>query len=461
MTLSSRFRRSLILTFEAYVKGRKTFDYWRELEKSQWLSRQELDQIQQAGLRKLLNYASTWCPYYRDVWQELGLRPERVASIADFSSWPIITKDTIRRNRLAMRSTAPGIKLWPKATGGSSGIPLQFDFTSESNDRRMAAWYRGYTWAGAGPGTKQLYLWGVPLGDRPAWRRWKDSVYNGLIYRHRMLNTFDLSDRRVPEFLSAHNRFRPEVLVGYTNPLYFFARALKERELKPYSPRSIVVGAEKLHDFQRQLIEEVFQAPVFETYGSREFTLHAAECDRHEGLHLSAENLLVEILDDNGQPTLVGAEGNVVITDLYNYGMPFIRYENGDRAIAGWSACSCGRGLPLLKKVVGRNLDILSTPDGRRIPGEFFPHLLKDYPGVTRFQVVQENPTLICLKIVTRKDWREADESAVRCEVRKVIGDSVGFTIEYVEDIPLTGLGKFQVVVNKCSQVGRGSCPKI
>src|SRR5690606_25431630 len=144
-------------------------------------------------------------------------------------------------------------------------------------------------------------------------------------------------------------------------------------------PRSVIVGAEKLYPFQRKLIEEAFAAPVFETYGSREFMLIAAECDRHEGLHLTSEHLLVEILDEDGRPTPAGEAGNVVITDLYNFGMPFIRYANGDRAIAGWSKCSCGRGLPLLRQVTGRRLDVLHSPDGRRIPGEFFPHCLKDF----------------------------------------------------------------------------------
>jgi phenylacetate-CoA ligase len=232
---------------------------------------------------------------------------------------------------------------------------------------------------------------------------------------------------------------------------------LKERKLKPYSPRSIVVGGEKLHGFQRQVIEEVFQSPIFETYGCREFMLIGAECDRHEGLHLTAENLLVEVLDDDGRPTPAGEEGNVVITDLYNYGMPFIRYANGDRAIAGWGTCSCGRGLPLLKKVTGRSLDILTTPDGHRVPGEFFPHLLKDFPAIERFQVVQEEPELIRLKIVANGNWCAADEADVKREVEKVVGNTVRFLIERVDEIPLTRSGKLQVVVNRC-QGGNVAC---
>jgi phenylacetate-CoA ligase len=238
------------------------------------------------------------------------------------------------------------------------------------------------------------------------------------------------------------------VIVAYTNPLYAFARSLQERRLKPFSPRSIIAAAEKLHDFQRELIEKVFQAPVFETYGSREFTFIAGECDQHKGLHLSMENLLVEVVDDAGQPTPAGEEGNVVITDLTNYGMPFIRYANGDRAVAGAAACSCGRGLPLLTKVVGRRLDMLQTPDGRKIPGEFFPHLLKDFPAVRRFQVVQRRADQVELRVVLSGDWTEADRSTLDQEMHKVLGAAVQFHVVAVDDIPLTRAGKLRVVIS-------------
>src|SRR5436190_1770054 len=203
------------------------------------------------------------------------------------------------------------------------------------------------------------------------------------------LSSAAMISARVADFFKVHQRYRPDVIVAYTNPLYDFARMLAERGLSPRPPRSIVVGAEKLYPFQRQLIEKVFQAPVFETYGSREFMLLGAECDRHLGLHLTTENLVVEVLDDEGHPVPDGTEGNVVVTDLTNYGMPFIRYVNGDRAVAGWGNCSCGRDLPRLKQVSGRRLDIVRTPDGRHVPGELFPHLVKVFPQVRRFQVVQ------------------------------------------------------------------------
>jgi phenylacetate-CoA ligase len=447
-----------IRVFESGVKRRNTFRYWRELERTQWLGRDALEALQFKALKRLVEHAYVHCPYYRETWNTAGLVPSGLASLADFRRWPLIDQATIRAHRLEMRAQVPGMALLSKATGGSTGIPVELDLNLDSYDRRVAATFRGYGWASAGPGTKQLYLWGGPTGDVPWRKRLKDRAYERL-YRRRVLNCFQFGPDRADEFVAELNRYRPDVLVAYTNPLYEFARVIDGAGQKPFAPGSIVVGAEKLHGFQREVIERAFRAPVFETYGSREFMLMAAECDCHSGLHLTMEQMLVEIIDDQGEPCPAGTEGNVVVTDLYNDGMPFVRYMNGDRAIAAAEACPCGRGLPVLQKIVGRRLDVLTTADGRTIPGEFFPHFLKDFRAIRRFQVVQASPDEITLRVVLGDGWSQADEDRLRAGVREVIGARCRFTVEKVDDIPLTGAGKHRVVVNLCRQPGQDSTP--
>lgn len=445
-----------IWAFEGRFKGRKTFRYLEELERTQWLGHQELEAIQFEALKRLISHAYEHCPYYRENWSRMGLDPSVLKTPADFRLWPIIDRTHVAEHRLNLRTRQPGAQLIAKSTGGSTGVPVHFDLNSDSNDRRMAAWHRGYNWAGAGLGTKQFYFWGVALGQQPAWKRWKDRAYNAL-YRRKIVNVFDFSEQNVPLILDQLNAYRPDAIVAYTNPLDLLAREFEARQLRPFSPRSIVVGAEKLHSFQRERIERVFRAPVFETYGSREFMLIGAECDRHEGLHLTMEHLLVEVVDDQGQPAPEGTEGNIVVTDLYNYGMPFIRYSNGDRGVAGWGTCSCGRGLPLLRKVVGRQLDVLLTPDGRHIPGEFFPHLLKDFPAISRFQVVQEELDQIQLRVVLRGSWTESDRQILDRELTQVLGSSTRIAFSAVDDIPLTAAGKHRVVVNQLANAASSS----
>jgi phenylacetate-CoA ligase len=215
------------------------------------------------------------------------------------------------------------------------------------------------------------------------------------------------------------------------------------------SPASIIGAAEALHPFQREVIERAFGAPAFNTYGCREFMLIASECEHRDGLHVNADHLVVETLDTHGQPIHKGS-GEIAITDLFNYGMPFIRYVNGDMAThASGKPCPCGRGLPMLASVDGRKLDAIRTPAGHVLPGEFFPHMLKDVPGLTRFQLVQRRLDRLDLSIVRGEAFNDQSLDYIRHEVAKVLGESAELHCHFVDDIPLTRSGKLRVTVSE------------
>jgi phenylacetate-CoA ligase len=175
--------------------------------------------------------------------------------------------------------------------------------------------------------------------------------------------------------------------------------------------------------------------------------LIASECERREGLHVNADHLVVEL---QRRPDAPATEpGEVVITDLFNYGMPFVRYLNGDVATASDHVCSCGRGLPLLQRVDGRLLDAIRTPAGHLLPGEFFPHMLKDVPGLVRFQVVQRRLDQLDLSLVRGPGFDEASLAYIRRELAKVVGDSLQLNVHFVDDIPLTPSGKWRVCISE------------
>ena len=441
------YKKLIIPGFEAGLKRRQTFHHYRDLEESQWMDPQEIQMMQVERLNSLLEHCRQYSPWYRNRWSEYGIPTGSVTSLNDFQAFPITTREMMRENASDIRSLAGNVSFVSKATGGSSGSPLRFLIEADANDRRIAATFRGYGWAGAYPGTKQSHLWGTNLGNVSKLQEWKEYLYQRWLYRRDMLNSFSMSDSNLGDYVKRLNRSRPRILVAYSNPLFVLARAIDEQKLQVHSPESIIIGSEKLYDHQREIIERAFAAPVFETYGSREFTLIAAECGQHSGLHVTSENLIVEIVDDLGQPCRPGQEGQVLVTDLFNTAMPFVRYAIGDRAVAATKSCPCGRGLPLLEKIVGRQIDILKLPDGRNLPGAFFPHLIKDFNAIRRFQVVQTREDCLRLQIVVDDGWNEEQHQILRDRIKSGMGDSSRLEIQRVDRIELTAAGKRRVVI--------------
>ncbi len=438
--------------FEKIIKKRKILDYRNDLEKSQWWSQEDLFNYQSQSLKELLLHAQNEVPYWQGVFQEKKISfdekdsPEETRS--KFFQLPITEKSDIRKNKEKMIANNYRGKTWTKATGGSTGVPLELDYNKGSYEWRVAVSQRGYGWAGCEDGIKQAYIWGIALGDIGWKQKLKERIHQFLLRRF-YFNCFSFTEKNMAVCLNKINAYKPKVIIGYTNPLYNFALFVEKNGGLKFRPESIITAAEKVHPFQRDKIEKVFHCDVYNTYGSREFMLMASECPKHTGLHVNIENFVVEIVQPDGSPTPTGEMGELVVTDLHNYGMPFVRYKIGDLAIASSEKCSCGRNLPLLKDVVGRSLDMILTPDGRFVPGEFFPHLLKDVRDIEKFQVLQKTMDKITIKMVCNENYSEEDQKFLETEIEKVMGKEIEIEFQLVDDIPLTKTGKHRVTVSE------------
>lgn len=439
------FGRVLYPAYEGGIRGRKTLAHLAEYEGQQWLAPADVRALQWKKLTALLTYCEEHVPYYRRRWKELGIAARDVRSAKDFERLPVIGKDEIRAHYQDFIAVPWRGKTLRKATGGSTGRPFAFEYTRESYERRMAVMMRGYGWAGARLGVKTLHVWGGELGVPPWTRRAKTALYNAVL-RKKVLNSFGMRADNLDEYARAVERYRPEVIVGYTSALEILARHIADGRRLAWRPKAVITAAEMLDPAQRALIERGFGAPVFHTYGCREFMLIGAECDRHRGYHTSADHLVVEVADHRGR-ALESGLGDVVVTDLHNYGMPFVRYANGDLAHALAGQCPCGRGLPLLGAVEGRRLDILRSADGRMIPGEFFPHLMKEVGAIEQFQVRQTARDQLDIAIVARPGFREQDLDYLRGEIVRVAGTAMTAEFRLVDHIPLTPSGKRRVTV--------------
>jgi phenylacetate-CoA ligase len=430
--------------YESGLRRRNTLKYLRRLEEQQWLSPEEVQEIQWKKLLELLRHAEERVPFYRDRMRAAGLSARAVNSPDDLLRLPMLTRDDVRQNgRALMAEGVSPRELYWTGTAGSTGEPLRFAYSHDSYEWRVAAAARADRWAGWDWGRRQFYIWGLPLMPEPRLRKLKRRLHERLLNR-RIVSSFAFTDRVLEGYAAEYNKFRPAVVVGYTNALYEFARFCLDRGLKLWRPAGAIASAERLYDHQRTAIAAAFDTGVFDRYGCREMMNMAAECDHHCGLHLNADNIYVEILKD-GRLAAPGEPGEVVATDLNNYGMPLIRYSSNDMAVAAGGRCGCGRGLPLLARVEGRILDVIPTPDGRHAPGEFFVYLLKDFAGVRRFQVVQDRTYAVRVLIEPMAGFERESLEVIREHVAAKLGPQTPLSVELVDDIPLTEGGKLRV----------------
>jgi len=440
------FSRVLYPLWESGLRRRHTLAYLADYQRDQWLAPEQIAALQWQRLKRLLEHCEQKVPYYRQRWREAGVAVADIRNLDDYAQLPVLTKADIRQHFDALQAEGWHDRVLTKATGGSTGDPLRFGYTRESYERRTAVMWRGYDWAGSRMGRRTLFVWGGAVGTPNRVQQFKDRVYNAAFAR-RVLNSFGMTEANMAGYADAIDDYRPQVIVGYVGPLVRLAQWLLDTGRRVAAPRSIIGAAESLHEFQREIIERAFGCPAYNTYGCREFMLIASECERREGLHVNADHLVVELQRHPGAP--VTEPGEVVITDLFNYGMPFVRYLNGDVATASDHVCSCGRGLPLLQRVDGRLLDAIRTTAGHLLPGEFFPHMLKDVPGLVRFQVVQRRLDQLELSLVRGPGFDEASLAYIRRELAKVVGDSLQLNVHFVDDIPLTPSGKWRVCISE------------
>ncbi len=435
--------------YESILRGRKTLRYLEEYEKQQWLSPEELRSLQTRKLRALLEHCQTQVPYWRRRFRELGFSWQDLQQPEDLALLPPMGKEDIRAHYDELIADDWRGRTLRKSTSGSTGQPFVFEYTRESFERRTAVAMRGYAWAGARLGVKRLDVWGVDPGLSSRAHRMKDAAFDAL-RRRLVLSAYGMRSDNLGDYVRTIEDWRPKVIAGYISGLETLADWVLDGNRLRWRPDSVITAAEMLSDRQRETIERAFGAPVFHTYGCREVMLIGAECEHHQGYHASDDHLVLEIVDDAGQQMHNGV-GNLLVTDLHNWGMPFLRYENGDlaRASASEPPCPCGRGLKRLGKVEGRKLDVLKTPDGRIVLGEFFVHLLNGVASVGRFQVRQKQLDRLELLIVPKGEFTAVDEAFVRGKIGAVIGEEAQLDIQLVSDIALTAGGKRRVTVSE------------
>lgn len=430
------------------LRGMYVGRYLKELLRTQWLSPDEIRSIQDAKLAKLIEHAYRTVPFYREVMDKCGLVPDDITCVDDLPKLPILTKDIIRANYPdKMISTVfDASKLVVMTSSGSTGEPFRYVLSDDEKAIKWAGLYRFWKWAGYEMGDRIVNLTAFPP---KAFKRNKligffESRFSGMLG----LPALELYDKNAAEYVAKIAAFKPKVLQGYASSLYFLAETMDRRGVK-LKLNSVCTTGETLFDFQRELMESYYGCKVFDGYGGEGMEI-AGQCGHDPGYHINAENVVLETVGPDGNVCAPGVEGQVVLTNLNHYSMPFIRYNIQDVALKSDRMCSCGRGLPMLEKVSGRLSDIGVTPSNKLIYVQFFSTLFRGvYPAVTGFQVVQEQPDSIVVNLVTGKGFEEVQEK-VTSKIQGYVGEDVSVKLAIVDQIPTTSGGKRRYFISKC-----------
>jgi phenylacetate-CoA ligase len=424
--------------------GSRRLRILRELERTQWLPPATLKARQEQRLKQLLRYAATYSPYYERMFHQYRFDPDQCDAAA-FANLPLLTKSIIRSStdQILSREFERGA-LGVHRTGGSTGVALTTYFDRRWSEIRAADTLRADQWAGCLYGMKIASLWGNPRLPKTFKQRVRASLIDRFVY----LDTIDLNDRTIENFITRWRREGPEILFGHSHSLYLFACYLIAHGIKDLRPRGIISTSMMLLANERVVIESAFACSVTDRYGSEEVALIACECERHQGLHLNIEHLYIEFLREDGIVAEPGEEGAIVITDLYNHGMPFIRYRIEDVGVPTDRCCACGRGLPLMERVIGRVADYLRRMDGSLVAGvSLVERTLTAIPGIEQLQVVQPSPEEILLNVVRARDFTPATEQALLAEFRAVFGAGISIRADYMDRIPQERSGKYRFAI--------------
>jgi phenylacetate-CoA ligase len=447
------YQKLLLPLWERGVRGRSTLEHLQHLELSQWLSREEVERAATQDLIRLLSYAGANVPYYRELFRAQRFDPRAIESRADLAELPLLTREIVQERYDDLVDPAHRGKNIKKGTSGSTGKPLKFEYSAESECWRQAVKLRGYGWAGYRPGRKTFFYWAAVSGGPPSAKIRIDRALKRETFIDSMKQ--DLPARQ--SALDVLRRTRPEIIVCYTQACAQFARWITDNGLRDWDDIPVICAAEAVLPADRAALSNAFGPDIFETYGSRETMLMAAECESHQGMHLSEENLVLEVVR-NGRPVAAGESGDVVVTDLHNYGMPMIRYVNGDLAVRGpEQRCACGRGLGRLERVDGRRADTMYDNDGNAVPGIVFHVLFSDARReiVRQFQAVQSVDGAVVLKVVRGRDFAEDAFRGVTGRFSEYLR-GLPFTVEFHEALtPHQRSGKHQTIIVERSRTAR------
>ena len=422
------------------------------LRKSQFWEETLLEEYRFEKLKRLIEFSYRNVPYYEKLFRSLRLTPGDIKSLKDIEKIPILSKEKIRRegrNLIARNFNMKYVKTGK--TGGTTGPPLVVYKDTNCRSFTWASYYRWYEWMGIEYGDRVATLWGARTVLTKSLKKGLESRGRNILQNKLDINSFEMDQEGISKMYEKLFNFRPSILKGYLSALLNLARYIEQNSLERPDVKVLSSTSETLFPHNRSYLEKVFGAPVYDQYGCGELSAISYECSKHGGLHINQEHILCEILDEKDSP-IIEKPGRVIGTDLDNFVMPFIRFENGDIATLYNHKCKCGVNQPLMKSIEGRSIDTITLKNGSKVHGVFFTDIFYELgimaDNIQRFQIHQNNARNIEVRLETKKQL----DSTVKNKLVKAL-DPFFSHVDIIETHQLQNdeSGKFRYIINEGS----------
>jgi phenylacetate-CoA ligase len=444
MSIKHYFAKNIALPAGDYLQGLSVAREYEFLINSQWWSRSEIDEYQNRQLRMLVEHSVTTVPHYRALFKKLNLKPRDIRTKSDLYKIPVLTKSELQKNGidLHLSQNYPKSKSLLSSSSGSTGEPLFYSTSKEAYSMNMAANLRGWTWMGYKVGDKFIKLSQNPRSSML--KKLQDKVTSNLY-----LSTSPLIDSNFKYILDKIEHYRPKVIRCYPDPLQYLAQFRNKSKRYSHTPLAITTTGNTLHDGARAEIEGAFGSKIFDSY-SCEGNSNVFECKTHNMYHSSEEYGISEVLNEHGDLITSGV-GRLISTDLFNYAHPFIRYDTQDLVELSSEQCTCGRNLLGIKRILGRDSDVLKTISGNHIVHDFtifFSSLGSSLnKSVDKFQVIRTKSNVVQFNLVVNSRYNSAVENFIKEYWAKKLKSAI--SINQVADIPLTISGKRKFIIDE------------
>ena len=424
--------------------------YLKKLEESQYWSQERILEYQLKRIKALLIHAYKNTDYYKKKFNDVGFKPETFKDFSEIKKIPTLSKNEIRENlKSLIARNYKSEDLHSADTGGTTGVKMKFYRDNACLAAKEAALYRFEKWTGWDFGERMGLVWTAQQDYVGHWTR-KAKIKNELFGRQVVFPAAIIDEESISNYVNQLIAKKPTMIRAFTSPIYEVARYIRDKEIENIKLKGVITTGEPLYGHQRKTISEAFNCDVFDSYRSREAGALAQECKLHNGMHINAESLYVETVPPEDPQRFEEGIGEIVVTDLLNYGMPLIRYKMGDMGYLCDKACSCGRGLPLLKNIAGRTSDIFYTPDKKRVTaGSLVLYLVDEAPGlIGQAQIVQDKLDHLIIRMTNNPPPKREIKEYQRKVVKRLFGEKMKVSFETVTEIPIEKSGKY--LFTKC-----------